>query len=288
VPSTVGTGTVAPNSVHAGGRVCRQTYGRLVTEGEADPDVFHLADLTSPEAAQIAARRSVIGLIPLGAVEQHGPHLPLATDAIIAEYLAHHVAARLSSPVVVAPVVAGGMSWHHLGFPGTVHLDKETFAGCIRAYLDTFTRLGVRRIAIFSAHGGNFALLHEMMGNWSSECQVQLTAYTDLPRYLCVMAEAAAKAGLIVPPTDAHAGGLETSQMMFLLGEDRIQIPDDLSGCYVEAESGWLERLLNEGVDALSPIGVVGMPKGASSSVGEAICQSLVDELVVWIEESLA
>jgi creatinine amidohydrolase len=252
----------------------------------ANEDIYYLAQLTSPETARVGRLDDVIGLIPLGAVEQHGPHLPLATDAIIAEHLAGEVAARLPRPVLVAPVLAGGMSWHHLHFPGTVDLGQDVFTGFVNAYIETFEKLGVRDIALFSGHGGNFAQMAEIAAA-SADSGRRVVAYSDLPRYLEVMAEAAAEAGLVVPETDAHAGGLETSQMMFLYGEDRIHIPEQLDGCYTEAEPGWLERLMREGVHALSPIGILGMPAGATAAIGDAICAALVNELSSWITSGL-
>lgn len=239
---------------------------------------FALEELTSPEAGRLGAE-GAIGLIAVGAVEQHGPHLPLGTDAIIARHLAAEVAARLDEAVIVAPVLPGGLSSHHLGFAGTVDLPRPVFDGYVRALLDTYEALGVRLVAIFSAHGGNFGAIGELAGAHGG---VRVIAYTDLRRYLQVMMDAAAGAGLHAPETDAHAGGLETSQMLFVHGEDRISFPPDLEG-YVAAEPGWLDRLLAEGMKALSPIGVLGRPAGATAAAGAAICAALADELAAWI-----
>jgi creatinine amidohydrolase len=234
--------------------------------------------LTSPEAGCLAAEGAV-GLIAVGAVEQHGPHLPLGTDAIIARHLGGEVASRLDATVIVAPLLPGGLSSHHLGFPGTVDLPPAVFGGYVRALLDTYDALGVRDVALFSAHGGNFGALAELAGTHGG---VRVIAYTDLLRYIEVMRGAAASAGLDAPETDAHAGGLETSQMLFLHGEDRIAFPRDLEG-YVAAEPGWLERLMAEGMKALSPIGVLGRPAGATAAAGAAICAALAGELAAWM-----
>jgi creatinine amidohydrolase len=227
----------------------------------------------------------VIGLIALGAVEQHGPHLPLATDALIAKYLAKEIAGRIIEPVVVAPMLPGGMSWHHLGFPGTVHLGEEVVSGFVRAYVDALAKLGIGEIAIFTAHGGNFSLIARLAADYAQAPRPRVIAYDDLPRYLSVMTAAAEAAGLKVPETDAHAGGLETSQMMFLLGEDRIEVPE-VEG-YTDAEPGWLDKLLAEGMKPLSSVGILGRPQGASAKVGKAICDALVDELVEWMVQGL-
>ena len=243
-----------------------------------------LAQLTWPDAEALRGQRAV-GLIPTGAIEQHGPHLPLATDAIIAEYLAREIAGRLVEPVVVAPVLPGGISSHHLEFPGTVDLGEDVFTGYLRAYVDTLTRLGIEDIALFSAHGGNFAVLgrfaadHAQAGGGG-----RVIAYTDLARYLAVMMSGGESVGLTAPETDAHAGGLETSQMMFLLGEDAIQVPE--AEGYTAAEPGWMDRLFAEGMKALTPIGVLGRVQGASAKAGKAISEALADELALWIADS--
>jgi creatinine amidohydrolase len=241
---------------------------------------MELERLTSPEAGRLAAE-GAIGLIATGAVEQHGPHLPLGTDAIIARHLAAEVAARLEPPVIVAPVLPGGLSSHHLGFPGTVDLTREVFDGYVRALLDTYDALGVRAVAIFSAHGGNFGALAELAGTHGG---VRVITYTDIGRYIEVMMAAAASTGLRVPETDAHAGGLETSQILHVFGE--VSFPPDLEG-YVAAEPGWMERLHAEGMKALSPNGVLGRPAGANAAAGKAICDALADELAAWVRSAL-
>jgi creatinine amidohydrolase len=244
-----------------------------------------LETLTSPQAARLAADGRVVGLIGLGAVEQHGPHLPLGTDAIIARHLAGEVAARLNETVLVAPVLPGGLSWHHLGFPGTADLPAEALLGYVRAYLKTMDALGVRDVALFSAHGGNFAAIADLAAEYAGHDRQRVIAYADLWRYVEVMVAAAASAGLRVPATDVHAGGLETSQMLFLRG-DAITVPPGLEG-YVAAEPGWLERMTAEGIHVLSPNGVLGRPAGATAEAGAAICAALADEISGWMAREL-
>jgi creatinine amidohydrolase len=243
---------------------------------------YQLEELTSPEVAKLAGE-GAIGLIAVGAVEQHGPHLPLGTDAIIARHLAGEVAARVDTPVIVAPVLPGGLSSHHVGFPGTVDLPRAVFDGYVRALLDTYDALGVRDVALFSAHGGNFGSLAELAGTHGG---VRVIAYTDLLGYIEVMMAAAASVGLHAPETDAHAGGLETSQMLLVFGEERISFPPDLEG-YVAAEPGWMDRLHAEGMKAISPNGILGRPAGASAEAGEAICAALADALADWVTAEL-
>ena len=244
------------------------------------------SELRSPEAGELATNgRRVIGLIGLGAVEQHGPHLPLATDWIIAEHLVPAIANRIAEPVLAAPVLPGGLSTHHLAFPGTVHLPEDVVRGFVTAYIEAFGRVGVTDVALFSSHGGNFYELGELARSYDGG-GTRVIAYSDLPRYLKVMADGAATRGVDVPETDAHAGGLETSQMMYLRGVDSIAMEDGLEG-YVAAEDGWLDVLLRDGIDALSPIGVLGRPSIAKEDAGEAICGALAEEIADWISSEL-
>src|SRR5215831_13173410 len=114
-----------------------------------------LETLTWPEAEQVGAEGAV-GLVALASLEQHGPHLPLATDSLLAEGVARDVAERLAGPVVVAPVVRAGLSTHHLAFPGSVTVPPDAYRALVRSYLEGFERMGVRKLALFSWHGGNF------------------------------------------------------------------------------------------------------------------------------------
>jgi creatinine amidohydrolase len=178
------------------------------------------------------------------------------------------------------------MSSHHLAFPGTVDLGPDLVAGFVRAYLATMDRLGVRDVALFSAHGGNFGKLAELVDRYADHERLRVVAFADLQRYLDVMVAAAASTGLEVPATDAHAGGLETSQMLHLHGEERIVVPPGLEG-YLVAEEGWLERMAREGLHVLAPNGVLGRPSGATAQAGEAICTALADAVAEWMAHEL-
>ena len=102
-----------------------------------------MAELTWPEAKAFAGQK-VLGLIPTGSIGQHGPHLPLATDSLIAVELGRRIADAFVEPVVVAPVVPGGLSDHHLAFPGTVTFSEELFGGVVTAYVEAFERIEIR------------------------------------------------------------------------------------------------------------------------------------------------
>jgi creatinine amidohydrolase len=241
-----------------------------------------MEELSWPEAVALRAEVGAVGLIPTGALEQHGPHLPLGTDFMVAESLARAVAEKLPVPVVVAPTLRAGLSDHHLAFPGTVSLSQETFRGWVDAHIAGLERIGIERIAVFSGHGGNFAFIGELAAEHTSRPgPTRVIAYDDLFGFVRVMDEAARARGLEAAETDVHAGALETSVGLALF-EALVRDHDGVEG-YTAAEPGWTDRIWAEGIAALSSTGVLGDPAGASAEAGRAIFDALADELAAWI-----
>jgi creatinine amidohydrolase len=241
-----------------------------------------MEELTWPEAEALRAESDTVGLIPTGALEQHGPHLPLGTDFMVAEALARAVAEKLPVAVVVTPTLRSGLSDHHLAFPGTVSLTQDTFRGWVEAHIAGLERVGIERIAVFSGHGGNFAFIGELAAEHASlPGPTRVIAYDDLLGLVRVMDEAARAQGLEAPETDVHAGALETSVGLALFG-GLVREHDSVEG-YTAAEPGWMERIFADGIAALSPTGVLGDPSGATAAAGQAIFDALADELAGWI-----
>jgi creatinine amidohydrolase len=242
-----------------------------------------LQHLTWPEAERLGAEGAV-GLVSLASLEQHGPHLPLATDSLLAERLARDIAERLPGPVVATPVVRGGLSTHHLAFPGSVTVPPEAYRALTVSYLEGLERMGIRKIGVWSWHGGNFDFVRELVDGWQGEAR--LAGYSDLERFIELMLEAAAGAGLRAPETDAHAGGIETSTMLAAYPE--LVRPFDGVVGYSTPEPGWLQRIFEEGIRPVSESGVLGDVRGANAEVGEALFAALADELASFFRAELA
>ncbi|MGH3029560.1 MAG: creatininase family protein [Gaiellaceae bacterium] len=113
-----------------------------------------LANLTSPEARE-ALTRARLGVVTVGSLEQHGPHLALDTDTAIAGAFAERLAAELGEDAVLCPPLAYGLSEHHLAFPGTVTLRPATFLGFLSDLVESLAHWGVRRLLVVNGHGGN-------------------------------------------------------------------------------------------------------------------------------------
>ncbi|GDY31676.1 mycofactocin biosynthesis peptidyl-dipeptidase MftE [Gandjariella thermophila] len=214
-----------------------------------------LAELTWPEIAGIAGR-SVLA-VPLGATEQHGPHLPFTVDTEVAAALADRLAAARPW-VVVAPPVPYGASGEHAGFPGTLSIGRhatETLLVELARSADAFAG-----VLLVCGHGGNADPLRRAVGRLRGEGR-RVRAWS--PRW---------------STSDSHAGGAETAAMLALrpgaVRRDRAE--PGVTRPLAEV----LPALRESGVRAVSGNGVLGDPTGASAAEGARLLARWADDLV--------
>lgn len=200
-------------------------------------------------------------LLPLGALEQHGPHLPLGLDTMIATAVCTRAAAERS--VDVAPALPFGASDEHHGFAGGLSLGTTgtalALAALVRSALATWCG-----VVIVSAHGGNVDAVAEGLES--------VAVHRDRVR-----------AWFARDPTgDPHAGATETSVALALTPSpvrlDRV--PEGES-----PPAGWWEVARRQGVAAISPSGVLGRPRAATLSDGRALLRRWCDEVVALVDE---
>lgn len=220
-----------------------------------------LSSLTWTDLADAGAQLLVV---PLGATEQHGPHLPFTTDTEIAQALAE-VLDRERDDVVVAPAVALGSSGEHQGFPGTLSIGTEAtellLVELARSATETFAR-----VLFVSTHGGNARAVHDAVALLGREGR-DVRAWS--PRW----------------HGDVHAGHVETS-VMLALAPERVRVDDVVRG-----ETGSLRDLLPvmrvEGVRGVSATGVLGDATTASADAGRTLLRhasrDLVDTVATWL-----
>jgi creatinine amidohydrolase len=227
------------------------------------------------QAALAEGRRDVV--VPCGAVEQHGRHLPLDVDAVHADRLAQEVAQRLGT-ALVAPTIRVGVSPHHMAFPGTLSLRPETFEAVYSDYCRSLAAHGFRTILCFSGHGGNFAPLADMEQRLDDlvgpDCRV--IVFADLHGLIEVWRSVVADAGGDPDSVGGHADVAESSVYSYLRpGEVRT---DQLARGYTgPVDDEVLQRLFTGGIHALSDTGVMGDPHGLSSAIGEVCVQRVAD-----------
>ncbi len=164
---------------------------------------YDLADMTSPEAAEAIAR-SRTAVLPIGSIEQHGPHLPNGTDTFAAELVAREVADRLDA--VYAPFGPYGVTPIHAGHPGTVTLRRETFEALLTDICTELHRMGVQTFVLVNWHEGNIASMNAV----ATDLQDRYGA-TFVAAQACYVAQRLYRdeGGELT-----HGGGIETLAML--------------------------------------------------------------------------
>ena len=221
----------------------------------------NLAGLRSPQLAGL----SPVLAVPLGATEQHGPHLPLGTDTAIAVELCRRLAER-EPRVLVAPAVPYGSSGEHAGFPGTLSIGQaavELLVVELVRSADAFAG-----VVLVSGHGGNLEPLGAAVRLLRSEGRRVLAWLPD------------------GPAADSHAGRTETS-VMLRLAPGEVALAAAQPGNTTPLP-GLLPRLRQGGVAAVSSNGVLGDPTGAGSGEGERILRRWADALTARVQAWLA
>lgn len=171
---------------------------------------------TRTELRELAPKALLV--LPVGATEQHGPHLPVGTDRITAEYVARAAAEQASAhiPLLVAPTLPFGSSEHHLPFGGTMSLSSETYYRVLSDLCESLITCGFRRIFILNGHGGNNELIQLVARDIALRRPAHLAAgaYWTIAWDALVDAQAYVRAGL-----PGHAGAFESSLIMALRPE---------------------------------------------------------------------
>ena len=192
--------------------------------------------------------------VPLGSLEQHGPHLPLDTDTRIAVAVAVGPGGRVPG-VAVAPAVAYGASGEHADFPGTLLVGHEVLADLL-VELVRSARRSFAGVVLVNAHGGNEDALAAARRRCAAEGDDVLVWRA------------------VTPGGDAHAGRTETS-LMLAIDPAVVRLELAEPGC-TEPLATLLPRLRAEGVRPVSSNGVLGDPTGASADEGRALLDGLV------------
>lgn len=236
-----------------------------------------LARMAWPQVERAAARPGSTVIWPIGALEQHGPHLPLGTDGLFAERIADSVLSRLeeSLPIWRLPLLPFGFSPEHLSFPGTVSLDADLLIALVVQVGGHLARTGFERLVLLNGHGGQIGLLQ------TAARQLRAT-HPSLAVLPCFLWSGPPGVAEMIPEPERsdglHAGLAETSLMLHLepsaVGPER-----PVDGRAPAAPAGWsLEGAVPDAwlTGELSASGVVGDARGASAELGASLEEALV------------
>ena len=236
--------------------------------------------LTFEDVAYALASGFTTVVVPCGAVEQHGPHLPLCMDADHAEALAYRVATQLKN-TLIAPTVRVSCSSHHMTFPGTISLRPETFESICLDYCNSLARHGFSRILLFSGHIGNFPFLKEMLPRLRDAVrgQSRVDAFVDSEAWVNRWCEAVAAAGGDPAHVGGHADIAETSLMLKLRPES-VRMNKFEPGHIGVLSQEQLALMWKNGISSVSKNGILGDPSGSTSAIGERCLNEIVGLLV--------
>lgn len=242
---------------------------------------YILGELTWPEA-QERFRQVDVALLPVGAIEQHGHHLPLDTDAFDADYCAKRVAAACSNPKpLVLPCIPYGVSYAHEDFAGTLSISPDTLARIVHEVGLCVARQGITKLVIINGHGGNGPALHFAAQMINRDAHI----FTCVDTGETSDADIDAMSGVL---NDVHAGDIETSTALAVRPElvkmhlAEKSVPD-FSSRYLDFSShraiGWYARTAK-----ISATGVFGDPTLATREKGEKMWEVMIRHLVELVE----
>lgn len=245
-----------------------------------------LEDYTWPEVKTLITRDPVV-VVPVGAVEQHGRHLPLRVDATLCQDVARR-AAELAiedgTPTVLTPTVWAGYSPHHMDFPGTITLSSNTFMSVVTDVTLSLRRHGFRRILLLNGHGGNANLLRSIVQTlrFEHDTAVAAASYWDFAVDVIRQWRRSPLGGI------NHACEMETSLMLAVRPDlvDMNQAQDTL----VDRDPHLASDLVASGVvtcagpfKEVTRTGVIGQPTLADAQRGEELISAIATRIKTFI-----
>lgn len=233
----------------------------------------------------LAEATDAVVLFPVGAVEQHGPHLPVDTDASIAAAIANAAAERADDALALPPLPYG-YSPHHGGVPGTLSLSSETYLRTVKDLLASLDDDGFDQAVVVNGHGGNRALLQTAVTDLTAEREyaVAVISYWDLIHEEIKQLRESGQGGV------SHGGEMETSLQLYLreelVGADREDfVRDDRRG-YLRTDLFGSGPVYYPGhFDDKTESGVSGHPSAASKEKGERLFEAATDALARFADE---
>ena len=219
----------------------------------------------------------------MGSIEQHGPHLPLDTDAFDADYLAQRIAEACSDPKpLVLPLIPFGVSYEHDEFKGTVSISNDVLSRLVYDVGMSVAKNGINKLVIVNGHGGNNPAL-----NYAAQMITR-----DAKIFVCVDTGETSDVDIyrmVETPNDVHAGEIETSTALAV--RPHLVRMDKAAKLVPSFSSRYLNFSTKRSVSwyaytkRISKSGVMGDPTKASAEKGERIWQMMIAHLVALVED---
>ncbi len=271
-------------------------------------DATHRPDLPTPAAlashrwAQLSTRdfaaldpARTVAVLPLGATEQHGPHLSLAVDTVLVDGVVDAALTHLAAtdPVLVLPTQTVGLSTEHQAFAGTLTLSPQTVMQLWCELGACVARAGVKKLLMFNAHGGHVGLMDVVARELRAQhgLIVYSSSWYNLPLDASVMGQFSAEEHRF----GIHAGDIETS-MMLALAPDQVDMGQAQNFASTSQERAATYSVLGNGKSAklgwhmqdYNPQGAAGNAAAATAAKGDALVRSAGEQLACLLKELIA
>lgn len=236
-----------------------------------------LERMTWPEIERAMEAGMTTVIVPAGAIEQHGPHLPLLTDTAHATRLGLEIARRLGN-ALVAPTIRPGCSDHHLAFAGTITLRAETFSAVCEDYTTSLAHHGFTRLCFFSGHGGNFRVLGEIEArlNELAGAGCEVFTFSDLEAFLDIWRNTIDEYTGLRARVGGHADIAESS-VMLALAPETVRQDEVAAGYEGRVDREFLNHAFKAGFRSVTPNGIMGDAHGMSEELGAVCIERMAD-----------
>ncbi|EIJ80420.1 Creatininase [Bacillus methanolicus PB1] len=244
-----------------------------------------LGRLTSKQVEELPKQKALV-ILPIGAVEQHGPHLPIYTDSLIAEGVLKAVCNYLNEDdnIWILPAIPYGKSTEHLGYAGTISLSGSTLQLIVKDIATSLQKSGFRKLVLFNTHGGNHDLLNMIARDIRIETGLitfRLNSYDfDVAEDIITKQEAA---------YGIHGGEVETSLVLSFKSEwvkkelcpsEIMQFPMKIKHLQLKGNNYFAWKM-----EDISNTGILGNARKATKEKGEKIIGRLSEILAQVLRE---
>ena len=220
-------------------------------------------------------------IITIGSTEQHGPQLALAADSAAGDCLAREIAGRVGQ-ALITPNIRLGIAPHHMNFPGTITVRARILKSLVYEYVHSLAWHGFRHIAIIPTHGTNFGMAGELEAELGRLYpHTNIFSFSDAEAYLGALTDTSKRLGIDLAEAGSHAGLAETA-MMLACQPELVDLENAEQGFMGNAYAMG-EKLNRDGTHTISPIGVLGDPRGASAEAGKEYLNSLATLLSTYV-----
>ncbi|TDL65183.1 creatininase family protein [Rhodococcus qingshengii] len=239
-------------------------------------DCYNLTKMTWKEVEE-SLKTVTFAIIPIGAHEQHGPHMAESCDAVLAEKMAEKLGQKMFPHAWVTPTVNMGVSPHHMNFPGTISLQPDTLISILRDMISSLSHHGIKKILLLNSHGGNQSTLNVASMTLTKELNVDIY-------YAKTTASAKQTIGeYITSPLFGHSCEREVSEALYLAPE--LVRLNQLEKGDIQEHGRWKQLRPGKAIqgfyfyEEMTQNGCIGDATQASFELGQQIVEEALENL---------